>query len=179
MPYRITVTTTGVKTALRQLDAIMDYMRDEAPKDLAVAGFNAAGTIFEKNFDAEGRGFGLGGWDDLAESTVKERERKGFGGEHPILMRYQDLRVITATSLRVADGSGTFSATDPDGKTIRVELNIGNDGGYAQATGGKAWNQVPTRTAPARPFWFTTKSVTNAVRKRAIDVLADNLERRL
>lgn len=177
MPFRITVTTQGFKQAYAHLDKVIDYVKQDSPKDITVAAFNAAGTIFEQNFDAEGRGFGLGGWDDLADSTVAERERKGFGGEHPILVRYGDLRVITATSLRTAGGSGTFSSTDSDGKTIRVELNIGNDGGYAQASGMKAWNQVPHGTAPARPFWFTTTTVKRAIRKRAVATLADNIER--
>lgn len=171
------MTMTGMKQAIAHIDKVLDYVKNDAPKDLATAGFNAAGTIFEQNFDAEGRGFGLGGWDDLAESTVRDREAKGFGGEHPILIRYGDLRLITATALRTAGGSGTFSATDPDGRTIRVDLNIGANGGYAQATGMKAWNQVETSRAPARPFWFTTKTVQNAVRKRAVATLADNIER--
>lgn len=175
--YRLTVTTTGMRQAYAHLNKVLDYVQDKSREDVALAGFNAAGTIFEQNFDAEGRGFGLGGWDDLADKTVEERERKGFGGEHPILIRYGDLRLITATSLRTAGGSGTFGVTDPDGRTIRVELNIGQNGGYAQASGMKAWNQVPTRNAPARPFWFTTKTVTRAIRRRAVATLADNIER--
>ena len=176
MPYKITTTVTGMQAALAHIRKVEDYING-AGKDVATAGFNAAGTIFEKNFDAEGRGFGLGGWDDLAESTIAERERKGFSGEHPILVRYGELRAITATSLRTAGGSGTFGSTDPDGKTIRVELNIGDNGGYATASGMKAWNQVPTRNAPARPFWFTTKTVTRAIRTRAVDTLALGIER--
>lgn len=177
MPIKMTLKVTGFDKALAHIKKVYDYMDDHAGEDSTKAGFNAAGTVFEKNFIAEGTGFGLGGWADLAESTVRKREAAGFGGEHPILFRYGDLRVITATSLRVADGSGTFAATDPEGKTIMVELNMGKDGGYARATGDKAWNQVQTATAPARPFWFTTRTVEIAVRKRVVETLADNIGR--
>lgn len=177
MPIRMTVTFDGFGKAMAHLKKVQDYIDDHAGEDATRAGFNAAGTVFEKNFIAEGTGFGLGGWADLEESTVRKREAAGFSGEHPILFRYGDLRVITATSLRIADGSGTFSATDPTGKTIMVQLHMGQDGGYARASGDKAWNQVQTRNAPARPFWFTTRTVEIAVRKRVVETLADNIGR--
>lgn len=176
MSIKMTATFDGLTKAVVHLKKVLDYV-DNSGEDIALAGFNAAGTIFEKNFDAGGKGSGLGGWAALKEKTVAERERKGFGGERPILIRYHDLRTISASALRVAGGSGTFSATDPDGKTIRMTLNVGKDGGYAQITGDKAWNQVKTRNAEARPFWFTTATVIKAVRKRAIATLADNIER--
>lgn len=176
MTFRMTVTMPGIEKALLHVKKVLKYVEQSGP-EVALAGFNAAGAIFEKNFDAGGKGFGIGGWEPLAESTVRERERKGFSGDRPILIRYHDLRTISATALRVAGGSGTFSATDPDGKTVRMTLNVGRDGGHAQITGDKAWNQVETRTAPARPFWFTTATVTRAVRKRAVETLADNIAR--
>jgi len=44
----------------------------------------------ERNFMTEG---GLvGGWAPLSESTIKQRERLGFGGAHPILQRTGALR---------------------------------------------------------------------------------------
>lgn len=174
--FRLTVTVDGFDKALAYIRRVQKSV-DTSQEELALAGLNAAGTIFEKNFDSEGTGFGLGGWADLAESTVQDRERKGFGGEHPILIRYGDLRTITATSLRVAGGSGTFGATDADGRSIRVDINAGTHGVIARATGDKAWNQVPTAHAPARPFWFTTKTVQYAVRKRAVETLAYRIER--
>jgi hypothetical protein len=84
---------------------------------------------------------------------------------------------MTTTNLRVAGGSGIFSATDNDGKSIRVSMNIGTHGAIVTASGEKAYNQLETRTAPARPFWFVTKTVENAMRKSAVYVLADKIER--
>ena len=176
--FRIDVSFTGLRQAVDHLHKVVDYVNKDSKKDVTVGAFNAAGSVFERNFISEGSGFGLGGWADLEESTVRKREAAGFGGEHPILTRYHDLRQITATSLRVADASGTFAATDADGKTIRVSLNISGTGNsFAQATGDKAWNQVQTSNHPARPFWFTTKTVQNAIRKGAVETLADKIER--
>lgn len=42
---------------------------------------------FRANIDAESAGPDLPAWAPLAESTVKERERLGYGGAHPILKR--------------------------------------------------------------------------------------------
>lgn len=176
MPVQITASMPNIGQAISHLKKVLDYV-ESSGKDIALAGFNAAGTIFEKNFDAEGKGYGVGGWAPLKDRTVVERLSKGFGGDGPILMRYGDLRVISATALRVAGGSGTFSATDPDGKTIRLTLNVGRNGGHAIIEGDKAWNQVETRTSEARPFWFTTTTVLRAVKKQAVQTLAYNIGR--
>lgn len=174
---RLETTFTGWKMAIEHVEKVVKYVEGPGKKDVTIAAFNAAGSIFEKNFDSEGVGFGVGGWADLADSTVKKREALGFSGSHPILVRYNDLRTITATSLRIAGGSGTFSATDPQGRRIEVSLNISEGNSWAVASGEKALNQNQTKYAPARPFWFTTKTVQFAVRRRAVETLADKIEK--
>jgi hypothetical protein len=176
MPIDLEVTVSGFNEALAHIQKVKDYV-DSSPKEVGIAGLNAAGSIFEQNFDAEGVGFGVGGWASLADSTVAKREALGFGGEHPILIRYGDLREITATTLRVAGGSGTFSMTDNGGAQIGVEITAGDFGATARAFGEKSLNQNPTQTAPARPYWFTSATVTRAVRKRAVDTLAAGIQR--
>jgi len=177
MPIRMTVTMPGFAKAVAHIKKVLHYV-DDSGEEVSLAGFNAAGDIFERNFDAGGKGYGLGGWEPLQASTQDDRRRKGFSPERPILIRYHDLRTISATALRVAGGSGTFSATDPDGHTVSMDLRVGRNGGYAQITGDKAWNQVPlTNGTPARPFWFTTTTVTRAIRKRAVFTLAQGIGR--
>ncbi len=46
---------------------------------------------FKANIDAESGGPDFPAWVDLKEATVKERERLGYGGEHPMLQRTEDL----------------------------------------------------------------------------------------
>lgn len=179
MPYSISISVVGMTGAIAHINKVNKYLNNDAGEDVTRAAFNAAGGIFERNFDAEGRGFGVGGWASLADKTVEDRERLGFGGEHPILFRYGELRQAAGSSLRTAGGSLSFTSTDPQGKTVRLELNIGKDGGYASLSGDKAWNQVRTDTRsphPARPYWFTTATVLRAIRKQAVDTLAHNIE---
>ncbi len=175
MPIRLEVSVVGFGEALAHIKKVQEYV-DQSPEEVGMAGVNAAGTIFEKNFDLEGKG-GAGGWVDLADSTVAERVRKGFPGEHPILIRYGDLRAITGTSLRVAGGSGIFGMTDADGKSIRVDINAGSHGAIVTASGEKSLNQNPTQYAPARPYWFVNSAVLGAVRKRAVETLAYGIQR--
>jgi hypothetical protein len=102
MPYKMAAYFRGMPKARSELRSINRYLVRHARKELTTAGFNAAGAVFEQNFQTEGRSSGLGGWRGLAESTQDDRERLGFGRAHPILVRYGDLRYATSTLLRKA-----------------------------------------------------------------------------
>jgi hypothetical protein len=52
--------------------------------------FDAITQGFQRNFSAEGSRRGK--WRALAPSTVIDRQRRGYGGQHPILVRTGDLR---------------------------------------------------------------------------------------
>ena len=52
--------------------------------------FEAINLGFQRNFSGEGSRRGK--WRALAPSTVIDRQRKGFAGQHPILVRTGDLR---------------------------------------------------------------------------------------
>ena len=95
------------------------------------------------NFDVGGRysrpGSWRGGsekWKPLALSTILERERLGYGGEKPILVRTRDLR---------------YSITD---KITKDSLVIGTNLEYAKVH--QLGNPVPSPRhpfpLPARPF---------------------------
>jgi len=170
MPYKMTVYFRGMPKAVGELKRVDRYLKQTAGKEVTRGAFNAAGEVFDRNFQSEGKSGGLGGWAGLSERTQAEREALGFPAAHPILYRYGDLRYTVAASLRDATGSATFSSTDQQGHTINVTLNIGKTGGYAVATGDKAPNQA------TRPYWFTTQPVTRAVRSEAVDVLQHGIE---
>jgi hypothetical protein len=168
--YKLSAYFRGMPRAKRQLSDISRYLRTEAGKDVTIAGYNAAGEIFGENFQNEGGVEGNPRWAQLKERTQREREELGFDPKHPILSRYRDLRYITAGSLMNATGSGTFTATDPQGKSISVSLNVGGQGGEARATGEKSYNQG------TRPYWFTTQPVKRAAKREASEVLANFIE---
>lgn len=170
MPYKMTVYFRGMPKAISELRTVNRYIIRQARKDLTIAGFNAAGDVFERNFQTEGKAGGLGGWAQLAERTQEEREALGFDPNHPILVRYGDLRYATSTLLRDAKGSAVFMSTDKQGHDIAVTLNIGHNSGVARAFGDKAQNQE------TRQFWMTTQPVTRAVRKGAVAAFDHGIE---
>ena len=89
------------------------------------------------------------GWAPLAPSTVLERQRLGYGGEHPILHRTG----LLSGSL-TSDGPGSVTRVDPD------VLFIGTDVPYAHwhQTGGTKPGRPPKRVlvdvdGPTRARW--------------------------
>jgi len=174
VPLKIVVTVKGLSEAYKYVGAVKRAVKDSG-KDISIAALNSMGEVFEKNFISEG--MLAGGWPQLAESTVEDRRSQGFGGEHPILIRYGDLRDWTATALRTASGSGTFGATDAGGKSIRVSINANRRGAIVIASGEKAQNQNAAGNRPARPYWFTTPVVQKAARDAAIETLDTTIKR--
>lgn len=165
----------GLAEALRQVDELTSTIEsDKGRSEVAVAGLRGAASLFDRNFASEG---GLiGGWADLSDRTIEERLSLGFD-EGPILFRYGDLREMTATSLMTAGGSGTFTKTDGQGKTITVTLTAKRGSAIVVAGGEKAYNQVRTRSAPARPYWFVNSGVMHALKSSSIDQLETIIKR--
>ena len=175
MPYAIKWQVTGLAQAMRQVEDIKHYVESEDGRsEVAVAGLRGAASLFDTNFRSEG---GLvGGWADLSDKTIEERIRLGFGAG-PILFRHGDLREMTATSLMTADGSGTFTKTDGQGKTITVTLVAKRGSAIVTAGGEKAYNQVRTTTAPARPYWFVNSGVMSALKASSVEQLTEAIKR--
>lgn len=75
---------------IRKLNTFLTGIRDKVKPDknlmTKIAGIMHAGI--ERNFLEEGR---PEKWKPLAKRTVADRKRKGFGPEHPILQRKQQL----------------------------------------------------------------------------------------
>jgi hypothetical protein len=166
--YQVRMTVSGLPQALKAIATIEDSVGNKKD-DYSYAALRGAATVFDKNFATEGGE--VGGWADLAEQTVRERERKGFGGAHPILIRYGHLREVTATSLMDADGSRTFTKMDNDGNSINVSLKSRNGVLNVSAGGEKAVNQFAGDNRPARPYWFVNGHVQAEARKHVVEQL--------
>ena len=77
--------TPDVDTFTPTLDGIEKRAIDIVPCYQAL--YTAFRKIEQKRFSSEGPG-----WEPLKPSTVADRERQGYGGEHPILNRDGTLR---------------------------------------------------------------------------------------
>ncbi len=78
----ITVDDSGLKRAIAELRG---RLADMSPVMKAVSA--VMHDTVEENFEEEGRPK----WTPLARATVKQREKLGYGPEHPILQRSGDL----------------------------------------------------------------------------------------
>ena len=105
---------------------------------------------FAKNYAQEGGWVGAGtSWPQLRPSTVADRIRKGFPGEHPILVRQGTLR----DSLLQIGGYGNVYEVRPDGLTYGTTIP------YAQ------YHQygAPRANIPPRPLigltWYSKQDI--------------------
>lgn len=125
----------GVETMARQF-ATWGAQISDLSEPLTAIGEDLLGD-FAVNVVTEGGWFAPGGaWAPLAPSTVSERERLGFGGPSPILVRTGQL----AASLASRDAAGNvFEVT-------ATSLLVGSE----DRTAG--YHQRGTRRMPRRPI---------------------------
>lgn len=170
---QVVITVSGLPAAQQMISRVRSVAEDK--DKAAFIALNAAGKVFDKNFMSEGGD--VGGWAALKERTVMEREEKGFGGEHPILIRYGDLRRVVATSLVTAKRPATFALTDADGKTVQVTVQSRDGRMNVVASGEKAGNQVPGPNRAARPYWYDSANVQSAAKDGVVDYIVGELRR--
>ncbi len=157
---------------LNKLDRSLTRGRD----DVAVKALNAAAKLWDKNFMSEGSL--SGGWRQLADRTVEERERLGFGGSHPIMIRYNQLHVLTTENLKgLRNADARWAKSDPQGGEIRVSVATRNGRMEVVAGGNKAMNQERSKNRPARPYWFVDSKVKRDVRQAGVDWTMGELRR--
>jgi hypothetical protein len=162
--YKVTVQVSGQAELLSYLGSIADKLRSP---DLNHS-VNYVATYWGSSFRSEGSA--IGGWADLAQRTVDDREAQGYNGSNPILYRYGSLYQTSTQFFARAKGSGSMSMDTPyDSRgittTARLELSPGM--AHLSLDGPKTSLQfagIRTRRAP-RPFWFVIPAVTMEARK--------------
>lgn len=111
-------------------DALCAALRDMRPA------MQQSTRIVADGIEANFRGESSAGkaWKPLAPSTVRQREKKGFGGEHPILHRTGEVKAL-ASAHREATADG--AEVGPDGPEW-IGVHLGGADGFG---GGR----VPVR----------------------------------
>lgn len=157
---------------LVKLDKMFTNKRD----DMSVRALNRASRVWARNYVTEGSE--VGGWRQLADRTVEERERAGFGGAHPIMIRYNHLRQLTTENLeRVRSPDASWARSDPNGGEIRVSISTRQGRMTVVAAGNKAMLQERGKSRPPRPYWFVNSKVKKDVRDGVVDFLRDEVRR--
>jgi phage gpG-like protein len=111
---RITLTIEGDIIIDRLLEGIESRAQDMAPAWPAVV--RAFRILVGRAFATEGASTGEA-WPQLAERTVADRRRRGFGPEHPILQRTETLM----RSLVIGDHGG-FVEESPENLAIGTDV---------------------------------------------------------
>lgn len=130
--------------AVRKDAAMLASLGDLSPAMSKVAG--VARDAIDSNFHTESDG--TNAWHGLAPSTVADRVRKGYGGEHPILQRTGELM----STIDITAGS--------DAVTIAPQAE------YA------VYHQEGTSKMPARPFI----AFTDAEEEMILKAIAEHIE---
>lgn len=105
--FTITAHLDGELIIDRQLQGLEARLRDMTPAYPELT--RVFQRIVAQAFASEGASGDTGAWAPLAERTIDERRRQGFGPEHPILQRRQTLmRSLTDTT------SDTISVETPN-----------------------------------------------------------------
>lgn len=105
----------GEEVISRELAGLESRMGDMTPAWPAVLAVFR--TIMTRAFVTEGASTGSP-WPQLAASTVKQREREGFGGAHPILARTHALERALTT-----EGGASIVVELPNYFAVSVDLD--------------------------------------------------------
>jgi phage gpG-like protein len=124
----------GDQVIQRRLAALEERVSDLTPAWPAV--LRVFRGIMRQAFGSEGASTGTP-WPQLAESTVKEREREGYPGRHPILARTHTLERALTT-----EGGASIVVQMPKYFAIAVDL------GYFKYHQSKAPRRRIPRRAP-------------------------------
>lgn len=89
MPTRLSFDFYGDQQLDRTLERFELGATDASPAFEKIG--DSLARAERRQFKSEGN-YGSAGWAPLAPRTVRERQRLGYGGEHPILVRTGDLR---------------------------------------------------------------------------------------
>lgn len=146
-PIKITIDDSEIQELAKRAFKKSSDMSEEMT---AVAGIML--DAVEENFEQEGR---PEQWHPLAEPTQKQREKLGYGKQHPILQREGILA----------------GANQANSSSTSAEVTNATEYAAIQHFGGKAGRGKKV-TIPARPFMELTDDDIEEI----LDVLTDVLE---
>jgi hypothetical protein len=131
--------------------------------------------MWAANYKTEGSQ--VGGWVQLAESTVREREKQGFSGAHPILIRQGSLYAMSTLFFMQGQAGSASGWSTYGNRSIRTTASLEITGGKATLglSGPKTVHQKGNWTPPKRQYWFTDRNVVLAARLGVLEWIRDEV----
>ncbi len=132
-------------------------------------------TMWAHSYKSEGGQ--VGGWVQLAQSTVEDRERQGFSGRHPILIRQGSLYAMSTLFFMQGQQGQASAWSTYGGRSIRTSASLEINGGTAilGMSGPKTVHQKGNWTPPRRQYWFTDRNIILAARLGVIEWIRDEV----
>lgn len=124
-----------------------------------------------------GEGNQVGGWVALAQATVEAREKEGFGGSHPILIRNGSLYAMSTLFFMQGQEGAASATTQSSGRSITTHASLSISNGVATLgmSGPLTVHQKGNWTPPKRQYWFTDRNVVLSARLGVIEWIRDEV----
>lgn len=172
MPVTITIQPgIGVSAARHAFNKIMNRLQTPDP----TRSVKRVAEMWAANYRQEGKM--IGGWVALAQRTIEEREKQGFGGTSPILIRQGSLYAMSTLFFMQGQHGSASAWSSYGGRSIRTSASLDINGGTATLgmSGPLTVHQKGNWTAPKRQYWFTDRNIVLAARLGVIEWIEDEV----
>lgn len=172
MPLTIVIESSGnIPAAQKFFDRMMSHLRKPDP----TRSVKRVAEMWAHNF--QGEGSMIGGWAQLAQSTIEQRERQGFGGTHPILIRYGSLYAMSTLWFMNAKPGTATAWSQGSGRAVPTTASLDITDGTATLglSGPKTVHQKGNWTTPKRQYWFTDRNIVMAARLGVLEWINDEV----
>jgi hypothetical protein len=173
MPINITIESVGtpISEVMRKIQAVYDKLMQPDPKRAVIK----VAEMWAVNYRSEGRM--VGGWPQLAQSTIDDRARQGFSGEHPILIRQGSLYAMSTEFFTKGQAGAARAYSNYGGRSISTNASLSIAGGAAMLGlgGPKVVHQTGNWTPPRRQYWFTDQNIIQAARLGVTEWITDEV----
>jgi len=154
----ITISVTGANTVRRKLVTWGKQVSDLTPAWQQI-GADLLNDFMDQILSEGGTYGRWSNWKPLSPYTVKDRLRKGYGGEHPIMWRTG----LLLRSLSFQDAPGNVFIVRP------ASLVVGSEIFYA------GYHQTGTPKMPARPLVGLSRKRQSGIVQRLNDYIQDQI----
>lgn len=172
MPINIIIEPgIGISEARHKFGLILNRLSRPDPRKAV----KRVAEMWAHNYRGEGNQ--VGGWVALAQATVEAREKEGFGGSHPILIRNGSLYAMSTLFFMQGQEGAASATTQSSGRSITTHASLSISNGVATLgmSGPLTVHQKGNWTPPKRQYWFTDRNVVLSARLGVIEWIRDEV----